>query len=145
MCIFVMKFHFDMMLCSNLAMKILMQIVWNNHRGCIWPMRCRFPTLNKPKLPISHHNFERKGKVILIEGISCEKTYHDTKITHLTSQSFSDMLRSTNNMKNTRRIDTTIGKSLFNPLAFTSGGGMALECAKVIERLDEKNSLTILS
>ena len=75
---------------------------------------------------------------------SCEKTFFDIRITHPTSQSYSgkslaDVYQQCEKEKdkyNQRVIDKE--KSSFNPLVFTTTGGMAPECNRVNKRLAEK-------
>ena len=77
---------------------------------------------------------------------SCEKTFFDIRITHPTSQSYSGKSlaevyqrhEKEKDKYNQRVID--IEKSSFNPLVFTTTGGMAPECNRVNKRLAEKNS-----
>jgi len=44
MCVPVMEFSFEAMLCCNLGMEILMQVLLNAQMGCIRPGDCSFPT-----------------------------------------------------------------------------------------------------
>ena len=80
---------------------------------------------------------------------SCEKTFFDIRITHPTSQSYSgkslaevyqqhekEKDEKEKDKYNQRVID--IEKSSFNPLVFTTTGGMAPECNRVNKRLTEK-------
>ena len=75
----------------------------------------------------------------------CEKTFFDIRITHPTSQSYSGKSlaevyqqheKEKKDKYNQRVID--IEKSSFNPLVFTTTGGMAPECNRVNKRLAEK-------
>jgi len=75
---------------------------------------------------------------------SCEKTFIDIRITHPTSQSYSgkslaevyQQHEKEKDKYNQRVIDTE--KSSFNPLVFTTTGGMAPECNRQNKRLAEK-------
>ena len=76
---------------------------------------------------------------------SCEKTFFDIRITHPTSQSYSGKSlaevyqqheKEKKDKFNQRVID--IEKSSFNPLVFTTSGGMAPECNRANKRLAEK-------
>jgi len=76
---------------------------------------------------------------------SCEKTFFDIGITHPTSQSYSGKSlaevyqqheKEKKDKYNQRVID--IEKSSFNPLVFTTTGGIAPECNRVNKRLAEK-------
>ena len=75
---------------------------------------------------------------------SCEKTFFDIRITHPISQSYSgkslaevyQQHEKEKDKYNQRVID--IEKSSFNPLVFTTTGGMAPECNRVNKRLAEK-------
>ena len=70
---------------------------------------------------------------------SCEKTSFDIRITHPTSQSYSgkslvevsQQHEKEKDKYNQRVID--IEKSSFNPLVFTTTGGMAPECNRLTE------------
>ena len=84
---------------------------------------------------------------ISVRGLwnSCEKTFFDIRITHPTSQSYSgksmaEVYQQHQKVKdkyNQRVIE--IEKSSFNPLVFTTTGGMAPEeCNRVNKRLAEK-------
>jgi len=76
---------------------------------------------------------------------SCEKMFFDIRISHPTSQSYSGKSlaeiyqqheKEKKDKYNQRVID--IEKSSFNPLVFTTIGGMAPECNRVNKRLAEK-------
>jgi len=77
---------------------------------------------------------------------SCEKTFFDIRITHPTSQSYSgkslveiyQQHEKEKDKYNQRVID--IGKSLFNPLVFTTSGGMATESTKDWQKKQLKNA-----
>jgi len=76
---------------------------------------------------------------------SCEKTFFDIRITHPTSQSYSGKSlaevyqqheKEKKDKFNQRVID--IEMSSFNPLVFTTSGGMAPECNRANKKLAEK-------
>jgi len=108
------------------------------------------PTL----LPINENDYERKVNTadnarldISARGLwnSCEKTFFGIRITHPTLQSYSGKSlaevyqqheKEKKDKYNQRVID--IEKSSFNPLVFTTTGGMAPECNRVTKRLAEK-------
>jgi len=82
-------------------------------------------------------------------GIAVGKHFStiDVRITHPTSQSYSDKSlfhRSTNSMKKKKQVILTkewltlTEKSSFNPFVFITSGGMTPHCTKVDKRLAEK-------
>jgi len=107
-------------------------------------------------LPINENGCERKVNTadnarldISARGLwnSCEKTFFNIWITHPTSQSYSGKSlakiyryqqheKEKKDKYNQRVID--IEKSSFNPLVFTTSGGMAPESTRVNKRLAEK-------
>jgi len=112
---------------------------------------------NKPTLlPINENDYERKVNTadnarldISARGLwnSCEKTFFDIRITHPTSQTYSGKFlakiyqqhEKEKDKYNQRVID--IEKSLFNPLVFTTRGGMASECNRINKRLAEIHTM----
>jgi len=73
---------------------------------------------------------------------SCEKTFFDIRITHLNSHSYSgkslaEVYQQHEKEKYNQRV-IDIEKFSFNPLVFTTTGGMAPECNRVNKRLAEK-------
>ena len=114
---------------------------------------CRDVQTEPTLLPINGNDYERKVNTadnarldIFARGLwnSCEKTFVAIRITHPTSQSYSgkplaeiyQKLEKEKDKCNQRVI--AIEKSSFNPLVFTTSGGMAAECNRVNKRLAEK-------
>jgi len=104
-------------------------------------------------LPITENDYQRKVNTadnarldISARGLwnSCEKTFFDIRITHPTSQSYSGKSLAEAYQQHEREKDQynqrviNIEKSSFNPLVFTTTGGMAPECNRVNKRLAEK-------
>jgi len=107
------------------------------------------PTLlpiNENDYQIKVHTADNARLDISARGLwnSCEKTFFDIRITHPTSQSYSgkslaevyQQHEKEKDKYNQRVID--IEKSSFNPLVFTTTGGMAPECNRVNKKLAEK-------
>ena len=114
---------------------------------------CRDVQTEPTLLPINENDYERRVNTadnarldISLKGLwnSCEKTFFGIKITNPTSQSYSgkslaevyQQHEKEKDKYNQRVID--IGKCSFNPLVFTTSGGMAPECNRVNKRLAEK-------
>jgi len=106
---------------------------------------CRDVHIEPILLPINQNEFEKKVNTsnnsrldISTRGVwnSCEKTVFDIRITHPTSQSYSDrplsqICQQHEKDKYKQRSNSDWHrKSPFNPLVFTSGG-MALECTNI--------------
>ena len=114
---------------------------------------CRDVQTEPTLLLINENDYERKVNTadnakldISVRGLwnSCEKTFFDIRISHPTSQSYSgkslaevyQQHEKEKDKYNQRVID--IEKSSFNPLVFTTTGGMAPECNRVNKRPAEK-------
>ena len=110
---------------------------------------CRDVQTEPTLLPINENDYERRVNTadnarldISLKGLwnSCEKTFFGIKITNPTSQSYSgkslaevyQQHEKEKDKYNQRVID--IGKCSFNPLVFTTSGGMAPECNREIGR-----------
>jgi len=115
---------------------------------------CRDVETEPTLLPINENDYQRKVNNvdnarldISARGLwnNCEKTFFDIRITYPTSQSYSGKSleevyqqheKEKEDKYNQRVID--IEKSSFNPLVFTTSGGMVPECNRVNKRLAEK-------
>jgi len=114
---------------------------------------CRDVQTEPTLLPVNENDYQRNVNTadnarldISARGLwnSCEKTFFDIKITHPTSQSYSGkslaevyQQHEKEKEKNNQRV-IDIEKSSFNPLVFTTTGGMAPECNGVNRRLAKK-------
>jgi len=109
---------------------------------------CRDVETEPTHLPINENDYERKVNTadnarleISARGLwnSCEKTFFDT-----TSQSYSGKSLAEISQQHEKEEDKynqsviDIEKSSFNPLVFTTSGGMAPECKRVNKRLADK-------
>ena len=114
---------------------------------------CRDVQTEPTLLPINENDYERKVNTadnarldVSTRGLSnsCEKTFFDIRITHPTSQSYSEKSLAEVYQQHEKEKDKyiqrviDIEKSSFNPLVFTTTGGMAPECNAVNKRLAEK-------
>jgi len=114
---------------------------------------CRDVQTEPTLLPINGYDYQRKVNTadnarldISAWGLwnSCKKTFFDIRITYPTSQSYSgkslaevyQQHEKEKDKYNQKVID--MEKSSFNPLVFTTTGGMAPECNRVNKRLAEK-------
>ena len=115
---------------------------------------CRDVQTEPTLLPINENDYQRKVNTADNARLdisarrlwnSCEKTFFDIGITHPTSQSYfgkslAEVYQQHEQEKkdkyNQRMID--IKKSSFNPLVFTTTGGLAPECNRVNKRLAKK-------
>jgi len=107
------------------------------------------PTL----LPINENDFERKVNSadnamldMFVRGLwnSCEKTFFDKRITHPTSETYygkspAEIDQKHENQKDNQRV-MDIEKSSFNPLVFTTSGGMAPKSTKDGQKKFLKNT-----
>jgi len=116
---------------------------------------CRDVQTEPTLLPINENDYLSKNNTadnarldISARGLwnSSEKTFFDIRITHPTSQSYSGKSQvevyqqheKEKDKHNQRVIDMEMEKSSFNPLVFTTTGGMAPECNRVNKKLAEK-------
>ena len=109
---------------------------------------CRDVQTEPTLLPINENDYQRKVNIadkarLDISAIrlwnSCEKTFFDIRITHPTSQSYSGKSLAEVYQQHEKEKDKynqrVIDIEKFNPLVFTTTGGIAPECNK---RLAEK-------
>jgi len=137
--------------CGYTSMK---QISVRDSEAQIMREVCRDVQTEPTLLPINENDYERKVNTadnarldISVRGLwnSYKKTFFDIRITHPTSQSYSGKSlaetyqrheKEQKDKYNQRVID--IEKSSYNPLVFTTSGGMAPEYNRVNKRLAEK-------